>query len=118
MKVVLFCGGFGMRMREYSESIPKPMVKIGYRPILWHIMKYYAHFRHNDFVLCLGSQANAIKEYFLNHDECVSNDVAPTGIRHEAPLAGLESLWNSRRRSSDAIPRDPCSGISARSRRS
>ncbi len=74
MKVVLFCGGFGMRLREYSESIPKPMVKIGYRPILWHVMKYYAHFGHKDFVLCLGWQASAIKDYFLNYDECVSND--------------------------------------------
>jgi len=66
MKVVLFCGGFGMRLREYSESIPKPMVKIGYRPILWHIMKYYAHFGHKDFILCLGWKADVIKEYFLN----------------------------------------------------
>ena len=74
MKVVLFCGGFGMRIREYSESIPKPMVKIGYRPILWHVMKYYAHFGHTEFILCLGWKANVIKEYFLNYDECVSND--------------------------------------------
>lgn len=74
MKVVLFCGGFGMRMREYSESVPKPMVNIGYRPILWHIMKYYAHYGHTEFILCLGWKANVIKEYFLNYDECVSND--------------------------------------------
>lgn len=74
MKVVLFCGGFGMRMREYSETIPKPMVKIGYRPIIWHVMKYYAHFGHKDFVLCLGWQGNVIKDYFLNYDECLSND--------------------------------------------
>ena len=74
MKVVLFCGGFGMRLREYSDSCPKPMVQIGYRPILWHIMKYYAHFGHKDFILCLGWKANVIKEYFLNYDECVSND--------------------------------------------
>lgn len=74
MKVVLFCGGFGMRLREYSESIPKPLVNIGYRPILWHIMKYYAHFGHKDFILCLGWKANAIKQYFLNYDECISND--------------------------------------------
>src|SRR5687768_1501893 len=74
MKVVLFCGGFGMRMREYSESIPKPMVPIGYRPILWHVMKYYAHYGHKDFILCLGYQADAIKEYFLNYEECLSND--------------------------------------------
>jgi glucose-1-phosphate cytidylyltransferase len=74
MKVVLFCGGFGMRLREYSESVPKPLVNIGYRPILWHIMKYYAHFGHKDFILCLGWKANAIKQYFLNYDECISND--------------------------------------------
>lgn len=74
MKVILFCGGFGMRLREYSESIPKPLVNIGYRPIMWHIMKYYAHFGHKDFILCLGWKANAIKQYFLNYDECISND--------------------------------------------
>lgn len=74
MKVVLFCGGFGMRMREYSDSIPKPMVNIGYRPILWHIMKYYAHFGHKEFILCLGHRADYVKDYFLNYNECVSND--------------------------------------------
>ena len=79
MKVVLFCGGYGMRLREYSESIPKPMVPIGYRPILWHVMKYYAHFGHKDFILCLGWKANVIKEYFLNYDECVSNDFVLAG---------------------------------------
>ena len=74
MKVVLFCGGLGLRMREPSASVPKPMVEIGYRPILWHIMKYYAHFGHKDFILCLGWHANIIKDYFLNYDECRSND--------------------------------------------
>ncbi len=74
MKVVLFCGGLGMRIREYSEDIPKPMVPIGYRPILWHVMKYYAHHGHKDFILCLGYKADVIKNYFLNYDECVSND--------------------------------------------
>jgi glucose-1-phosphate cytidylyltransferase len=74
MKVVLFCGGLGMRMREYSEAVPKPMVPIGYRPMLWHLMKYYAHYGHKDFILCLGYKANIIKEYFLKYDECVSND--------------------------------------------
>jgi glucose-1-phosphate cytidylyltransferase len=74
MKVVLFCGGFGMRLREFSDTIPKPMVTIGYRPILWHIMKYYAHFGHKDFILCLGYGADYIKKYFLNYSECVSND--------------------------------------------
>ena len=74
MKVVLFCGGEGMRMRGYSEDVPKPMVTIGERPILWHLMKYYAHFGHKDFVLCLGYKANVIKEYFLNYKESVTND--------------------------------------------
>jgi glucose-1-phosphate cytidylyltransferase len=78
MKVVLFCGGFGMRLREFSESIPKPMVNIGYRPILWHVMKYYAHFGHKDFILCLGWKADVIKEYFLKYDECLSNDFVLT----------------------------------------
>jgi len=74
MKVVLFCGGQGMRMKEYSESIPKPMVPVGPRPILWHIMKYYAHYGHNEFILCLGHQGHVIKDYFLHYDECLSND--------------------------------------------
>lgn len=74
MKVILFCGGLGMRLREYSESIPKPMVEIGYRPILWHIMKYYAHYGHKEFILCLGYRADVIKKYFINYDECISND--------------------------------------------
>jgi glucose-1-phosphate cytidylyltransferase len=74
MKVVLFCGGLGMRLRDYSENIPKPMVNIGYRPILWHIMKYYAHYGHKDFILCLGYGADVIKNYFLNYSECLSNN--------------------------------------------
>ena len=61
-------------MREYSETIPKPMVPIGYRPIIWHVMKYYAHYGHKDFILCLGYKADVIKNYFRNYDECVSND--------------------------------------------
>ncbi len=74
MKVVLFCGGLGMRLREYSDQIPKPMVPIGYRPIIWNIMKYYAHFGHKDFILCLGHKADMIKNYFVNYDETISND--------------------------------------------
>jgi glucose-1-phosphate cytidylyltransferase len=74
MKVVIFCGGMGTRLREYSEHIPKPLVNIGYRPILWHVMKYYAHFGHKDFILCLGYKADMIKNYFLNYNEYVSND--------------------------------------------
>ena len=79
MKVVLFCGGLGTRLRDYSDSIPKPLVNIGYRPILWHVMKYYAHFGHKDFILCLGYKADKIKEYFLNYKEHISNDFVMTG---------------------------------------
>jgi len=74
MKVVLFCGGLGMRLREHSESVPKSMVNIGYRPILWHVMKYYAHHGHKEFILCLGYKADTIKNYFVNYDESISND--------------------------------------------
>jgi|SRR6185503_9963648 len=73
MKVVLFCGGLGMRIRD-NENIPKPMTTIGYRPIMWHLMKYYAHFGFKDFILCLGYRADSIKDYFLTYNECVSND--------------------------------------------
>lgn len=74
MKVVLFCGGLGMRLREFSENVPKPMVNIGYRPILWHVMKYYAHYGYKDFILCLGYKSDIVKNYFLNYNECLSND--------------------------------------------
>lgn len=79
MKVVLFCGGQGMRMREFSEAIPKPMVELGYRPILWHLMKYYAHYGHKEFILCLGYRGDVVKNYFLNYNECTSNDFVLTG---------------------------------------
>jgi len=78
MKVVLFCGGLGLRIRD-AEDIPKPMVQIGYRPIVWHLMKYYAHFGYKDFILCLGYRADVVKNYFLNYNECVSNDFVLSG---------------------------------------
>jgi len=74
MKVVLFCGGLGLRLRDYADNIPKPLVPIGYRPILWYVMKYFAYFGHNEFILCLGYRGDLIKQYFLNYDECLSND--------------------------------------------
>jgi len=74
MKVVLFCGGFGMRLRDYSDQIPKPLVEVGSRPIMWHLMRYYAHYGHKEFILCLGHGAAAIKNFFLKYDECNSND--------------------------------------------
>jgi len=78
MKVLLFCGGLGLRIRD-TDDIPKPMVQIGYRPILWHVMKYYAHYGHKDFILCLGYRAEAVKNYFLNYSEYTSNDFVLSG---------------------------------------
>ena len=68
MKVVILCGGQGTRLREETEYRPKPMVDIGGKPILWHIMKLYAHYGFHEFVLCLGYRGNVIREYFLNYD--------------------------------------------------
>ena len=78
MKVVLFCGGLGMRMRADNQSLPKPMMPIGSRPVLWHVMRYYAHFGHNEFILCLGYGAEAVKDYFLDYRETASNDFVLT----------------------------------------
>lgn len=74
MKTVLFCGGQGMRLRDMPEPVPKPMATIGYRPLLWHLMKYYAHHGHREFVLCLGYRADVIKQYFVNYHEYITND--------------------------------------------
>lgn len=74
MKVVLFCGGLGTRLREHSDTIPKPLVPVGHRPILWHLMRYYAYYGHKDFIICLGYRGDLIREYFLNYNECLSND--------------------------------------------
>lgn len=74
MKVVLFCGGLGTRLKEFSDTIPKPMVEVGYRPLMWHLMRYYAHFGCKEFILCLGYRGDYIKKYFLNYAEWLSND--------------------------------------------
>lgn len=86
MKVVLFCGGLGTRLRDYSDQIPKPMVPIGYRPVLWHVMKYYAGFGYKDFILCLGYKADVIKNYFLRYDESLTNDFVMEGGGKEVKL--------------------------------
>ena len=94
MKVVLFCGGLGMRMRDYSDSIPKPMVPIGNRPILWHVMRYYAHFGHKDFILCLGYRGDTIKNFFLTYNEALSNDfVLSQGGKNVELLSSDISDW-------------------------
>jgi glucose-1-phosphate cytidylyltransferase len=79
MKVVLFCGGLGMRMRDGVTNAPKPMAMIGDRPLMWHVMRYYAHYGHRDFVLCLGYGASAVKDFFLNYNETGSNDFVLDG---------------------------------------
>jgi glucose-1-phosphate cytidylyltransferase len=94
VKVVLFCGGLGMRLREYSDQVPKPMVPIGHRPILWHLMKYYAHYGHKDFVLALGYRADVVKNYFLNYQETLTNDfVLEEGGRRVELLGSDISDW-------------------------
>lgn len=86
MKVVIFCGGQGLRLREQSEHLPKPMVTVGYRPILWHVMRYFAHFGHKEFILCLGYKADVIKDYFLHYEETLSNDFVLSGDRRTVKL--------------------------------
>ena len=82
MKVVLFCGGLGMRMRDGVTSGPKPMAMVGERPLLWHVMRYYAHYGHTEFILCLGYGASYVKDFFLSYDETRSNDfVLENGAR-------------------------------------
>jgi glucose-1-phosphate cytidylyltransferase len=79
MKVVIFCGGQGMRIREYSEKIPKPLIPIGNTPILLNIMKYYSYFGHKEFILCLGHMGDVIKDYFVNYKEYKSNNFVLKG---------------------------------------
>jgi glucose-1-phosphate cytidylyltransferase len=86
MKVVLFCGGLGTRLREHSETIPKPLVPIGHRPILWHLMRYYAHFGHTEFILCLGYRGDMVRDYFLRYSEAMANDFTLHGTDHRIEL--------------------------------
>jgi glucose-1-phosphate cytidylyltransferase len=74
VKVVIFCGGLGVRMGEETQRIPKPMIEVGGRPILWHIMRYYAAWGHNDFILCLGYKGDVVKRYFLEYNGAMLND--------------------------------------------
>lgn len=90
MKVVLFCGGYGMRMRDGTTDLPKPMHPVGPRPLLWHVMRYYAHFGHTDFVLCLGHGGHHIKDFFLNYAETASNDFILRGGNVELLTSDIE----------------------------
>jgi glucose-1-phosphate cytidylyltransferase len=94
MKVVLFCGGLGTRLREHSDTIPKALVNIGFRPMIWHLMRYYSHFGHKDFILCLGYRGDLVRDYFLNYNECMSNDFVLTdGGRTATPLRRDIADW-------------------------
>lgn len=94
MKVVIFCGGLGLRLRDAEENLPKPMLPIGYRPILWHVMKYYASFGHRDFILALGYRADVIKRYFLEYEESASNDFVLAGGGRQLTLMNTDiSDW-------------------------
>jgi len=93
MKVVLFCGGLGTRIREYSENVPKPMIPIGHQPILWHVMNYYAQYGHKNFVLCLGYKANIVKDFFLNHKQQAYADCIVEGGKVERIGAKDEDDW-------------------------
>lgn len=88
MKVVLFCGGLGTRIREYSENVPKPMIPVGNQPILWHVMQYYSHYGHSDFILCLGYKANIIKDFFLNYKPQAFSDCVVSGFGSNVQLLG------------------------------
>ena len=87
MKTVLFCGGLDTRIRDYSENIPKPMIPIGGKPILWHLMSYYSQYGHKDFILCLAYKANVIKEFCLNYSR------TPTQIASCQASAATSKPW-------------------------
>ncbi|AGK57594.1 glucose-1-phosphate cytidylyltransferase [Hyphomicrobium denitrificans 1NES1] len=94
MKVVLFCGGLGTRIREYSETIPKPMIPIGNHPIMWHVMHYYSQYGHRDFVLCLGYKANTVKDFFLNYRPQTYADCVVSGFGSKVEFIGEpEADW-------------------------
>lgn len=87
MKVVLFCGGFGMRMRGHeNDRVPKPMQLVGDKPLLWHVMRYYAHFGHRDFILCLGHGAEQVKEFFADQSQVADGAPVPDGDGPDADV--------------------------------
>lgn len=92
MKAVILCGGQGTRLREHTDLRPKPMVEIGGRPILWHILKSYSHYGVTDFVLCLGYKANVIKEYFLNYNAMMTDFTVSLGKRSTVDIHEMSSI--------------------------
>ncbi len=94
MKVVIFCGGLGVRMGEATQRIPKPMIAVGTQPILWHLMKWYASWGHTDFILCLGHRAEVVKDYFLKYNEALANDFVLSNGGRDVELLGSDiSDW-------------------------
>jgi glucose-1-phosphate cytidylyltransferase len=94
MKVVLFCGGLGTRIREYKEGVPKPMIPLGHQPILHHVMNYYSDYGHRDFVLCLGYKANVIKDFFLSfRPQSFADCVVSAGGRNVELLGDMPPDW-------------------------
>jgi glucose-1-phosphate cytidylyltransferase len=96
MKVVILCGGMGTRIRDASESLPKPMLPIGGKPIVWHIMKTYAHHGFSEFVLCLGYRGWVVKEFFLNYAAMTNDIVVQLGAKRAVTVTsnGNEEDWN------------------------
>ena len=96
MKVIILFGGRGTRLKEETEVRPKPLVEIGSKPILWHIMKIYAHYGFKDFILCLGYKGNMIKEYFLNYEAMNNDFTIKLGKHHDIKFYGahFEKGWN------------------------
>lgn len=94
VKVVILCGGFGTRLREETELRPKPMVEIGGKPILWHIMKTYAHYGYTDFILALGYKGEVIKQYFSNFELFNNDATIELGVRRvQIHASGNEANW-------------------------
>jgi glucose-1-phosphate cytidylyltransferase len=115
MRVVLFCGGLGMRLRSSPDNVPKPMVPIGGRPILWHLMRYYAHHGLTDYILCLGYRGEMIRSYLREHCEGWSVEFVDSGIeacigerlRAVEPLLAGEEAFCALRRPDRSAPREP-----------
>ncbi len=94
MKTIIFCGGQGTRLREETEYRPKPLVEVGGRPVLWHIMKLYAHYGFNDFILCLGYRGNMIKEYFLDYEAHINDFTIELGQNHKVTYHDMHTEQN------------------------
>lgn len=94
MKVVILCGGYGTRIRDVAENLPKPMIPVGDYPIIWHIMKYYASYGHNEFILCLGYKSNVIKDYFLNYEARTTDFRITLGERNSMEILNGHSEQN------------------------